>query len=220
MTVLSARIAVQGRDRPLHYHDQPRPEVAALVPSTCRRVLDVGCGTGALGALLRARGHRVTGLELVPEVAARAGEVLDEVVCADVEDRPLPFPPGSFDAIILADVLEHLTDPWTVLRDCVALLTPGGRVVVSVPNVQNLDVIRRLLCGRWDYRERGILDVGHLRFFTFHSVRSLFGQAGLEIEQARHIYRRSWSRRLLCALTCGAAERFLTRQYLVVGKRS
>jgi SAM-dependent methyltransferase len=219
MDPLSTKVRIQGRDRPAGYHDQARPEVAALVPAACRRVLEVGCGAGQLSSLLRARGHHVTGIELIPQAVQRAAAVLDEVVCADVEDESLSFIPGSFDVLIFADVLEHLLDPWGVLRRCVSWLSPAGRVVVSVPNVQNLDVIRRLVLGRWDYRERGILDVGHLRFFTYRSVCRLFDQAGLVIERVEHRYRRTWSRQLLCAVTLGGARAFLTRQYLVVGKR-
>ena len=140
------------------------------MPAACRRVLDVGCGAGHLGRLLKERGHHVTGMELVPEEADEARQRLDAVVTADVE-AGLPFAPGSFDAVIFADLLEHLVDPWRVLREAAALLSPGGVVVASVPNVQNVDVVRRLLRGRWDYRERGILDRGHLRFFTLETIR-------------------------------------------------
>jgi SAM-dependent methyltransferase len=132
-----------------------------LVDPSCRRVLEVGCGEGHLGALLQARGHRVVGLELVPEVAERARTRLSEVLTADVEVAGFPFPPQAFDAILFPDVLEHLVDPWRVLREAAVVLRDDGVVVASIPNVQNIDVIRRLLQGRWDYRERGILDRGH-----------------------------------------------------------
>src|SRR5262245_26792016 len=141
--------AIQAGDRPSSYYTQARPEVAALVPLACRRVLDVGCGAGQLGALLKERGHDVTGIELVPEAAAEARQRLDAVVTADVE-AGLPFAPASFDAIVFADLLEHLIDPWRVLREAAGLLTADGVVVASVPNVQNLDVLKRLLQGRWD----------------------------------------------------------------------
>jgi SAM-dependent methyltransferase len=211
--------AVQAADRPGYYYEQARPEVAALVPPECRRVLEVGCGSGELGQLLRRRGHQVTGIELVSEIAERARRRIDRVVTADVERDGFPFPPSSFDAVVFADVLEHLIDPWRVLREAVAVLAGNGVVVASIPNVQNIDVLRRLLLGRWDYRERGILDIGHLRFFTLHSIRALFAQAGLKVEHVGHRYRRSWRRRLTCWLTGGWARRLWTRQYLIVGRR-
>jgi SAM-dependent methyltransferase len=205
--------------RPDDYYNQARPDVAALVPPRCRRVLEVGCGCGELGRLLRGRGHHVTGIELVPEAAEHARRWLDCVVTADVEQDGFPFPPASFDALVFADVLEHLVDPWRVLRQAVDVLAEGGVVVASIPNVQNIDVLRRLLCGRWDYRERGILDIGHLRFFTLHSIHTLFAQADLEIVHIGHRYRRSWWRELMCLTTAGWARRLWTRQYLIMGRR-
>jgi len=201
------------------YYVQPRPDVAALVPAECRRVLDVGCGTGALGRLLQERGHRVAGIELAAEMAEQARAHLDEVLTADVEASGFPFAAESFDAILFADVLEHLVDPWRVLREAVKVLAPGGVVVASIPNVQNIDVIRRLLRGRWEYRERGITDFGHLRFFTLHTIRGLLAQAGLDLVRIEHRYRRSWWRSLVCLLTAGWARGFYTRQYLVVGRK-
>jgi SAM-dependent methyltransferase len=211
--------AVQAGGRPGYYYGQARPEVAALVPPECRRVLEVGCGSGALGRLLRERGHHVTGIELVPEVAEQARRCLDRVETADVERDGFSFPPGCFDAIVFADVLEHLVDPWRVLREAVEVLADDGVVVASIPNAQNLDVVWRLLRGRWEYRERGILDVGHLRFFTLHTIRGLFAQAGLTLMHVGHRYRRSAWRQLLCMLSAGRARPFFTRQFLLVGRR-
>ncbi len=212
--------AAQVGGRPDDYYDQARPDVAALVPAECGRVLEIGCGCGQLGRLLRQRGHHVTGIELVPEMAETARRCLDRVMTADVERAGFPFPPASFDAIVFADVLEHLVDPWRVLREAVGVLSDEGVVVASIPNVQNIDVLRRLLCGRWDYRERGILDFGHLRFFTLRSISQLFAQANLKVIHVGHRYRRSWQRELLCFLTAGRARGWWTRQYLIVGRRT
>jgi SAM-dependent methyltransferase len=220
MAQLLTGAAAQAGSRPDSYYVQPRPEVANLVPPECRRVLEVGCAEGQLGALLRSRGHVVTGLELVPEVAERARPRLNRVVVGDVEADNLPFPPRSFDAVVFADVLEHLVDPWRVLRQAATLLPTGGVVVASVPNVQNGDVLWRLIRGRWDYRERGILDRGHLRFFTLGTIRELFAQAGLTIVQVGRLYRRTWWRGLMTLLTAGWARSLYTRQYLVVGRRT
>jgi SAM-dependent methyltransferase len=209
----------QGGNRPAGYYDQPRTEVAALVPAGCRRVLDVGCGQGALGRLLRERGHQVCGVELVREAADEARRWLDRVVVGDAEADGLPFPPASFDAVVFADVLEHLVDPWRVLREAARLLVPGGVVVASVPNLQNGALLWRLVRGRWEYRDRGLTDFGHLRFFTLHTLRGLFAQAGLVVEHVGHRYRRSVWRSLACLLTVGRARAFLARQYLVVARK-
>ena len=212
--------AVQAGGRPANYYSGSRPEVAALVPPECRRVLEVGCGTGGLGRLLKERGHHVTGLELVPEVADEARRHLDRVEVGDVEADGFPFTGESFDAVIFADVLEHLVDPWRVLGEAAALLTPGGRVVASIPNLQHIDVVRRLVRGRWQYRERGITDRGHLRFFTLETIERLYTQAGLTVAHVGHLYRRTFARELICFLTAGKARAFYTRQYLVVGRKA
>ncbi|HBI43938.1 MAG TPA: hypothetical protein DDY78_13965, partial [Planctomycetales bacterium] len=212
--------SAQPGGRPDTYYVQARPEVADLVPSECHRVLEVGCGAGELGRLLKERGHYVAGVELVPEAAEAARRHLDHVVTADVETDGLPFTPGSFDAVIFADVLEHLIDPWRVLGEAAALLSPEGRMIASIPNVQNLDVVWRLLRGRWDYRERGILDRGHLRFFTLHGVHGLFEQAGLTMDHVGFRYRRTWLREALTFVTAGRGRTFFARQYLVVGRKS
>jgi SAM-dependent methyltransferase len=219
MLTLPSGAAAQRGERSASYYNQARPEVAELVPTSCRRVLEVGCGEGALGRLLRGRGHHVTGIELIPEAAEQARSGLHRVINADVERDGFPFPPASFDAIVFADVLEHLVDPWRVLREAVEVLTDKGVVVASIPNVQNLDVLRRLLMGRWDYRERGILDFGHLRFFTLATIRALFAQANLAVEHIGHRYRRAWWRELLCLLSGGRARAFWTRQYLIVARK-
>jgi SAM-dependent methyltransferase len=219
MELIRSGAAVQAGGRPAFYYEQARPDVAALVPPDCRRVLEVGCAGGAMGRLLRSRGHHVTGIELVPEMAERARRWLDRVETADVERDGFPFSPESFDALVFADVLEHLIDPWRVLREAVAVLVEGGVVIASIPNVQNLDVLRRLLRGRWHYRERGILDRGHLRFFTLCTIRDLFEQGGLSLEHVGHVYRRTWWRELLCLVSAGRARALWTRQYLVVGRK-
>lgn len=146
-----------------------------------RRVLDVGCATGYLGEALKARGCTVSGVEIDPEAAARAAEVLDTVVVADLASVRLTehFAAGSFDVVVLGDVLEHLTDPLRLLRDATAVLAPGGSVVISLPNVSHADVRLALLQGRWRYSDRGLLDRTHVVFFTADSLLRLLADAGL-----------------------------------------
>jgi SAM-dependent methyltransferase len=219
MIAVRSGAAVQAGNRLAGYYADARPEVAALVPPTARRILDVGCGHGALGRLLKSRGCEVTGVELVPDAADHARRFLDRVEVADVEVDGLPFPAASFDVVILADVLEHFIDPWSVAKQAAELLAPGGCIIASVPNVQNIDVLRRLVRGRWDYRERGILDRGHLRFFTLRTLRRLFDEAGLRVTLAAPQYRQTGLRSLATLLTFGRARAFLAKRYLVVAER-
>ena len=148
-----------------------------------RRVLDVGCATGYLGEALTAQGCTVTGVEYEPQAAAAARAHIEEVVEADLNVTKLAdlFPDREFDAIVFGDVLEHLLDPDAVLRSAVQLLAAGGAVIIGIPNVTHGSVRLALLQGRWDYRETGLLDRTHIRFFTRESVVQMVTDAGLHI---------------------------------------
>ncbi|MCK5558348.1 MAG: glycosyltransferase, partial [Candidatus Hydrogenedentes bacterium] len=166
------------------YARRVRNEVAALVPQSARSILDVGCAAGEMGRLLKEMGfERVVGIERDAESAARAQQVLDEVIAGDVERIDLPFERGSFDCIIFADVLEHLIEPQDVLHKFREYLSPQGEIVASIPNVRNFLVIHNLVEGFWRYTDEGILDRTHVRFFTLTEIKRMFDAAGYEIVQ-------------------------------------
>jgi 2-polyprenyl-3-methyl-5-hydroxy-6-metoxy-1,4-benzoquinol methylase len=150
-------------------------------------VLDVGCAAGDTAEVLARRGCTVSGVDIDAEAAEPARAVLEELVIANIDLDPLSqhFAAGSFDAIIFGDVLEHLVDPWAALRDAATLLRPGGRILVSIPNVAHASIRLALLTGRWDYTDKGLLDRTHLRFFTQDSVVDLLESAGLVVEELR-----------------------------------
>lgn len=128
----------------------------------------------------------IHGIELVPDVAAAAAEVLDHVHTGDAERviDQLVQQHAQFDLVIVADVLEHMTDPWRVVRQARELLSNEGFIVASIPNVRHISIIAGLfLKGRWDYADAGILDRTHLRFFTRTSIRDMFQDSGFTIEQ-------------------------------------
>ena len=165
-----------------------RPEVQALVPASARRVLDLGCAAGALGAGLKERGDvEVVGVELDPDLARQAQARLDRVVVGDVRELDGL---GRFDCVIAADVLEHLDDPWAALRRAVELVDPGGAVVVSLPNVRFFETFWQLgVRGTWPRREQGIFDRTHLRWFTLRDARELLEGAGLRVDEVRPLIR-------------------------------
>lgn len=170
---------------PPSYFDFPRPEVAALVPEDARRILDVGCGGGALGALLKKReGVEVVGIEGNRVAAAVAEGRLDRVIALDLDAaEELPFASHSFDCIVCADVLEHLSDPERVLSILLRYLDKDGCLIVSIPNVRNEQILLDLLVhGRWQYQPAGILDATHLRFFTLHEIQELLKRLDLRVE--------------------------------------
>jgi methionine biosynthesis protein MetW len=143
------------------------------------RVLDVGCASGGLLALLRPRAGHLAGLELSATAAHAASQVADHVVQGALEDPGLPFEPSSFDLVVLADVLEHLAGPAAGLERAVSWCRPGGAILVSVPNVAHWQARLALLRGRWPQTDSGTFDASHLRWFTRDALAALLAEAGL-----------------------------------------
>lgn len=206
------------------YGADPRLDLVEFVcaDGVPARVLDVGCGLGATGAALKARGaQRVVGLESCADYLEAARAALDEVVHADLAGFIPPPSLGEFDCLLCADVLEHLADPLACLRSLLPLLAPAGQVVISIPNVNHVSVLAELIVrGDWRYRDHGVFDSTHLRFFTLTSAIRLLEQAGLQV--VRHGVRTSagWKMRLARRLTGRWGARFLAYQYYLCATRS
>lgn len=148
------------------------------------RILEIGTASGYLGRELRRRGFiEVVGLDADPSFAETATPHYRDYFVIDLEQSSLPDRLKDFDVLICADVLEHLRDPQATLRALTRRVKPGGRIVVSVPNVANWTLRLSLLAGRFTYRDRGLLDRGHLRFFTYRTARELLEGAGCVIER-------------------------------------
>lgn len=152
-----------------------------------KTVLDVGCATGYLAQALGARGCTVSGVEYDADAAEKARPFLDHLVVQDLVtlDVESAFGDRRYDVIVLGDVLEHLADPVPVLARLTTLLAPGGSAVISVPNVTHGSLRLALLQGRWQYRELGLLDRTHLRFFTRASLMALLADVGLSALEVR-----------------------------------
>jgi 2-polyprenyl-3-methyl-5-hydroxy-6-metoxy-1,4-benzoquinol methylase/Tfp pilus assembly protein PilF len=191
-TILAeARQIAAARPKPLLHHDpktaeayyeHPRRELLPAIPASARRVLDVGCGAGALGRVLKEeRGvEEVCGIEFIEEAYQRARTVLDRVLHGNIEEMALPWDDEYFDCIVCADVLEHLVDPSAVLGKLSRVLAPRGIIVISVPNIRFHEVIHMLSHGAWTYYEQGIMDATHLRFFTRSGLRTMIENGGME----------------------------------------
>jgi SAM-dependent methyltransferase len=152
-----------------------------MVGPPTQRVLDVGCGRGELGYALSQRGHQVVGLDQYPPA-----EQLDTFYEANLFDGlPDEVVDERFDTILFADVLEHLPDPHLLLSQAAGLLRDNGKVLVSLPNAVHWTVRAQVAAGRFDYANKGIMDRGHLRFFTQRSAERLFEQAGLRVREHR-----------------------------------
>ena len=120
-----------------------------------------------------------------PEAAAKAGLRCHRVICGDAEtvDYAKELDDERFDVVLCSDVLEHLKDPWAVLRKIRDFIEPDGYVVASIPNIGHAAVVLELLAGRFAYRPFGLLDNTHIRFFNRRSVYELFESTGYVVEE-------------------------------------
>jgi SAM-dependent methyltransferase len=150
------------------------------VPATARRILEVGCGEGNLGARLKnAHPERtVFGIEREPAIASRASKQLDEVFTLDVQAEDPPIESGTIDCIVYGDVLEHLLAPDEILTRYRKFLSPEGTILCSIPNVQHHSLLEALLKGDFQYTSEGLLDATHLRFFTYSTIVKLLLDCG------------------------------------------
>jgi 2-polyprenyl-3-methyl-5-hydroxy-6-metoxy-1,4-benzoquinol methylase len=146
-----------------------------------KRVLDVGCSSGYLARRLVDRGATVVGNDTDERAAAEARTICEQVLVGDVESIELPFPEHSFDVVLCGDVIEHLRDPKSFFERVRPLLRPGGRLVLTTPNVANWAMRLGLLAGRWRYTDRGILDRTHTHFFTKKTLAETLDRAGYRI---------------------------------------
>jgi O-antigen biosynthesis protein len=156
------------RHKPPGYHTGCNQLLLRAVPPDACRILDVGCGTGQLGAALKQLNpaRTVYGVEIEAQAAAQARQRLDEVFVLDAQRDSPPLPERSLDCLLFGDLLEYLIDPEDVLSRYVRLLSPRGVVLSSLPNVQHHSVLAALLCGDFQYEAAGLLDAGPLRCFS------------------------------------------------------
>lgn len=165
------------------YYGQDRSEMLPFAPAEARRVLEIGCGRGRFARALKERnGAEVWGIERDQNAAAEARELLDKVLVEDAMPAVAGLEQRSFDLVVCNDLLEHLPEPERLLVELRRVLDPGGRLLVSLPNMRYYKVLAHLLFSRdWKYRDSGVLDRTHLRFFTRCSMLRLLEECGYEV---------------------------------------
>jgi predicted TPR repeat methyltransferase len=146
-------------------------------------LLDLGAAGGELGAAVRGRFEHTIGFEYDADRIGQLRGRFDQVVIADLE--AVKTLPSEVSAVVLADVIEHLRDSTTLLRIVRQSLRTDGVLFLSVPNIANITVRLGLLFGIFEYRDRGILDFTHLRFFTMRTIRREIENAGFHIVAIR-----------------------------------
>lgn len=204
-----------------------RNDILRLVPQRTEKVLDIGCSIGTLGQDIKAKTNaEVIGIELDTDMAEIAKQKIDQVIIGNIENIKLNdyFVHSYFDCIIFADILEHLINPDIVLHRTVPLLSDKGVVIISIPNVRHYSTIFSLVVkGSWPYRERGIHDKNHLRFFTLRNIREIIFNSGLEITTIRRNYRIIEESHKINKFSKYFAfpfvKEFITFQYLIVARK-
>jgi 2-polyprenyl-3-methyl-5-hydroxy-6-metoxy-1,4-benzoquinol methylase len=168
------------------YHTVGRADLAAMYSNTPAIILDVGCAAGSTAALLKQRfpRSRVWGIELNKAAAQLASRKLDRVLVGKFEDFDLEkegIVKGTLDAVLLADVLEHMYNPWDVMVRLRPFMSPTGQVLISIPNVRNLLLMDELSKGNFTYASSGLLDITHIRFFTFKEILRFCKETGYRV---------------------------------------
>lgn len=197
-----------------NYYKNSRPEIVDFIPAKIERILDIGCSSGEFLKLVKLKTNAETwGVEINPYVAEQAKKNVDTVICGKVEDMISQLPFGYFDCITLNDVLEHLVNPNEVLELLIPKLKADGIIVASIPNVRYIDNLYAVVVKKdWEYKEEGILDSTHLRFFTKKSMVRLFMNCGMKVKLQKGINPTTSKRfKVLNILTLGF---FRDAQYL------
>src|SRR5437588_7034742 len=160
---------------------QTRTDLLARIAPDAKSILEFGCGEAPLGAALKQRQKcRVVGIEIDPRAAAVARKRIDDVYCGDAREI-VALIREKFDWIIGGDIVEHIDEPWSFLSDLRKVAAPGGRLLLSIPNIAHAAVVSDLIRGRFDYVYMGLTCVGHLRFFTRRTIEEMLSIAGWEV---------------------------------------
>jgi len=208
------------------YFDMERREVLPYLTPRVSRMLDVGCGTGASTMMVRRERDVVWagGIEFDPASVATAAPRFDWLWTGDASVAPLEdhIAPESLDLILCLDVLEHLPDPWRLVDRLSTRLAPGGRLIISVPNIRNWKFIWRLFAkGDFHYRDSGLLDRTHLRFFVRETASALAAHGGLQVIVARPA--QTWNfpdfRWMMQKLTGNRIDGLIAKQWLIVAEK-
>ena len=210
-------------DKSREYFSAARTDVEPLLAPLAPRALEVGCGSGGTMQWLKQEGRvrQGWGLEVSDAAAAQAREHFEHVLTGDAEKLiAVAFEGVSFELILCLDVLEHMVDPWAFVKTLQGRLAPGGKLIISVPNIRCLKVLVPLAFkGQWVYGDQGILDRTHLRFFTRASALELAASTELKVEQCLERHGENSRLQQLNHWTRGALSDFTALQFLIASSR-
>ncbi len=170
-------------NKPEGYYNNDRPEMLNYLPDEASTVIDIGCGDGSFGGLIKERTNaEVWGIEFRQEEADKAERILDKLFAGPCEEFIDDLPDNYFDVIYFNDILEHLEDPYSILNRVKPKLKENGVVISSIPNIRYYKAILNLLFNKdWEYQAHGVMDKTHLRFFTGKSIKRMYEEQGYKV---------------------------------------
>jgi 2-polyprenyl-3-methyl-5-hydroxy-6-metoxy-1,4-benzoquinol methylase len=165
------------------YYASNRDEIFPFIPGSVKKTLEFGCGQGDFSSLLKERFQaQAWAVEIHKPSAEIAAAKLDRVICRDADEAMQELPNNYFDGIFFLDLLEHLVNPYELLSKCREKLSPDGVIIASIPNIRYYRAFTQYVFGgKWEYQNHGIMDITHLRFFTYKSIKSMFENLGYTI---------------------------------------
>lgn len=159
-----------------------RQSISQIPPGSS--VLEIGCATGFMGEyLIKNKGCTVLGVEYRKDEVRMARGRLNKVIQGDIEDRnTIMRIKEKYDIVFASAIIEHLKDPWSALRTWRTFLKKTGYLIITTSNIAHWSIRLKILQGKFDYEEYGILDNTHLHFFTIDSFRTLLIDSGYRID--------------------------------------
>jgi SAM-dependent methyltransferase len=167
-------------------HEQHNPDLLRFIPTNATKIIEVGCSSGALAREFKIQSPLCDylGIEIDPTYAALAERHCNSCLTLDIESATDAFWTNCSDrdCWIFGDTLEHLRDPWAILRRIHLNIPKTGSIVACIPNCQHWSIQAKLSIGDFRYQPSGLLDKTHLRWFTRQTIFELFDETGFTIQ--------------------------------------
>lgn len=208
------------------YYSQSRMDLVPYIIKS-QATLDIGCSGGNMLCYLKEKGliKEAFGVDLMDiEGSNQKNHLIDKFIAANVEEKKLDLPVNYFDQMLCADILEHLADPWDILKYLKEFCKQGARIIISIPNIREYRALYKIFFkGNFQYESSGILDKTHLRFFCKKNMINLVKEANFEIIMIQPTFKTcpfQKRRKLLGIITFGIFDQFLAQQYIVVARKN
>jgi ubiquinone/menaquinone biosynthesis C-methylase UbiE len=168
-------------------HEGHNPDLLRIIPPAAANLIEIGCSSGALAREFKKINPKCHyfGVDIDDTYVELARRYCDEVQTLNIEEADAAFfaDHRDRDCWIFGDTLEHLQDPWKVLKKIRAVIPANGSVAVCIPNAQHWSVQVRLSVGDFRYEDTGLLDRTHLRWFTRQTILEMFAATGFKVAE-------------------------------------